>query len=512
MKLFEEIKYRDKGSLHNIYASIIDDFKDYDRITKVQMIKEIYKVYETEDFSSLFTTRELKYLSLYKDNVLPDDKKYDWEIGKLLGKYIICYENGNLTLYEESKDLVMNMLKNINWKTSEQRDSINEALIGYLKISCNALLISIRSIFPTLLNISEETLDNHMKNNLNFKFNTYRYFTEIPSLKGDVEAVLYNPYYEIYENVDEARKEKAVHGTLPSLETMKTVFYNDFDINNKKVKAFLDELHNIFPLEIIAYPRIAYSVMINDKEHFISFINSREFIKDDKTKLFELWESAFEEMPSACLNCMTPKENEKYLEKKVGKTIYQEKEYKPQVNANLSTKDVDLFYKLHFAVLEYTNRKYKIKPGLKIYKCRSINQQDLVEICEKFYENKEAIILTFCRENPFKLSNKELSLIKEFKKSVRDHFLLVKFEEEYTALLSDNCVYMVKGLTSNIDELISYKELPVFLITTLFPFKGQIVVDGIFGSYGIDIGPNVSEKVLEDYERLEKVYELWRKK
>ena len=508
MKLFEEVKNRNKEELYNVYASLVEDFEDYDKISEVEMAKEMYKVYKNEDFESLFTTRELKYLSLYGENGFPTDEKYDWEIMNLMQKEIICAENDKLTLYEESIDLVTNMLKKVNWKKREKADLINEVVIGYLKIACNALLGTIESIFPTLLDISEKEFDDHIENNLCFKFNTFRYFTEIPSIGGDIEAILYNAYYPIYENVDAAREKKAHSGSLPTLETMRTVFYNDFDINNEKVKAFLEELHKIFPLDIISRVAVNYSVMMNDMDYFISFINTCDFITEDTTKLFKLWKSAFKVMPSACLNCMTPKENEKYLEKKVGKTIYQEKEYVYQENANLCSKDVDLFYKLHFAILEYTNRKYKIKPGLKIYKCRAINPQDLVEICEKFYENKESIILTFCRENPFKLTNKELSMIKEFKNSVRTHFMLTKFEKEYSVLLTDNYAYMVKGLVSNLDELFSYKELPIFITTTLFPFKEQIVVDGIFSTLPINIGPNISEKALKDYERLEKVYKL----
>ena len=48
----------------------------------------------------------------------------------------------------------------------------------------------------------------------------------------------------------------------------------------------------------------------------------------------------------------------------------------------------------------------------------------------------------------------------------------------------------------------------MFVETTLFPFKGQIVIDGIFSAFPVDLGVNITEKTLNDYERLERIYKL----
>lgn len=54
----------------------------------------------------------------------------------------------------------------------------------------------------------------------------------------------------------------------------------------------------------------------------------------------------------------------------------------------------------------------------------------------------------------------------------------------------------------------SYKDLSMFVETTLFPFKDQIVIDGIFSAFPVVLGVNITEKTLNDYERLEKIYKL----
>ena len=41
MKLLEEAKYFRKEPVHDSYASIVEDFKDYEKVSEVQMIKEI---------------------------------------------------------------------------------------------------------------------------------------------------------------------------------------------------------------------------------------------------------------------------------------------------------------------------------------------------------------------------------------------------------------------------------------------------------------------------------------
>lgn len=66
---------------------------------------------------------------------------------------------------------------------------------------------------------------------------------------------------------------KAGFGTIPSFDTMRIVFYNNFDISNSRVKVFLDELHKVIPVDIISHV----------------FVNV-----------------AFKVKPSACLNCMIP--------------------------------------------------------------------------------------------------------------------------------------------------------------------------------------------------------------
>lgn len=63
----------------------------------------------------------------------------------------------------------------------------------------------------------------------------------------------------------------------------------------------------------------------------------------------------------------------------------------------------------------------------------------------------------FIKENPYNFNEEEINVTKDFKKHVKSNFLMiVGFDKDYTKILvEDGKLYMVKGLISNIDEVVS---------------------------------------------------------
>ena len=63
--MLEEIKYYKKEYVFDSYSRIVEDFKDYEKITKVNMLKAIFNVYsDYQNIIDICTTRELKYLKM----------------------------------------------------------------------------------------------------------------------------------------------------------------------------------------------------------------------------------------------------------------------------------------------------------------------------------------------------------------------------------------------------------------------------------------------------------------
>ena len=184
--------------------------------------------------------------------------------------------------------------------------------------------------------------------------------------------------------------------------------------------------------------------------------------------------------------------------------------YKKQTASScLSAADSDLFYKTYFAILEYTNNYYHVNK-IKIYKQKGIDPSGLVPVITKFIENKETLVEKFIKENPYKFNQEELDIVRDYKKGLAGLFMIVKYEKDYTMIISIEKAYMVKGLTCPIDEIVPYNELPCPAMIRLLPFKGMIIYDGILASYGesIKMSAVMRQKIIAEAESLEKNYHL----
>lgn len=145
---------------------------------------------------------------------------------------------------------------------------------------------------------------------------------------------------------------------------------------------------------------------------------------------------------------------------------------------------------------------------MKIYNRQGINPYELKDIVDKFWENKDAIVLEFCLVNPYKFNKEELKITSEFKKGIRGMFIIAKYDLEYTAFMNDDKVYMVKGLNDNIDNIISYKNLPYVTITSIIPFKNVLTYDGMLLGMGVKMGNSFDDMVEKENDNMMKYYHL----
>jgi len=93
-------------------------------------------------------------------------------------------------------------------------------------------------------------------------------------------------------------------------------------------------------------------------------------------------------------------------------------------------------------------------------------------------------------------------------KRIRGNFAIASYEDEYTALVGVDRVYMIKGINVNIDEIIDIKRLPLMIQTTILPFKDCLIYDSLFFEYPVDMGLGFKELEIEEYKKLNKYYHL----
>lgn len=276
------------------------------------------------------------------------------------------------------------------------------------------------------------------------------------------------------------------------------IFYYGYPIRNKKVKKMYDMVSGNIMKD--------YIFSIVDE---VRVLNNRDMLSRliDDDELIKVINEALDEMPIAAMNGFTPKQ---YLEEKKKEKEYNKKFIAmKQENAHLSKKEKDEYYKLYFAILEYVNNKYKISKIKRIYKQKGLNPRDLMEIDDFLWSHKE-VIDEFILDNEYKFEEEELNIISNFKSAIKSEpFIIVGFDRDYTKILgNDGKLYMVKGVTSNMDEVVTSKELPIMIDTTLVQYRDKIIFCSLLKTSDIKLGNDIKEVIYKDYLSAIKCYHL----
>jgi len=515
-KMYERINWYKKEYVHEQYSRIVPHFKDYDKITRKKMLEAIYKVYsECNNITNICTTRELKYLKMLLDKEINMkellDDKYEWERKILSNKFLVQDDYDKVFIPDEIINKVKEAIENVNWDIAKKLDDLNEILVSYCKIQASALLNSVCLFASGITGIKENIIWNHMLNNKLFNYYVFITVRNFETIGNDIPVAIYQDYYCIEEDLEEERKKQGLAGAIPiDLKIFKTLFYNDFDINNMKIRKFLVEIKKLPFFWFSALDSIREFAVLNiDRTPLKEAIKNVPALENyDLTAFFKILDEAMDEMPSGALNGFTPNQT-KQLKIENKKMKYDKaKRYTKQQNACLSEYDAKLFYKIYFALLEFTNNKYKINSNLKIYNKLGLNPYELKDIIEKFWANKDAIVLEFCMANPYKFNKEELNITIEFKKGIRDIVIIAKYELEYTAVMNKEKTYMIKGINDNIDNIISYQDLPQAVMTSIIPFKNVLIYDGLLMKLGIKMGNDFERIIDNEYSKSMKYYHL----
>ena len=100
MRMHDFIKNFRKEYVFEYYSRIVEGFKDYNKITKVKMLDEIYNTYDNpNNIIDICTIKELKYLQKKLNNEIPKSSKnilvtdkYNWEVRNLQNKFLLDFE------------------------------------------------------------------------------------------------------------------------------------------------------------------------------------------------------------------------------------------------------------------------------------------------------------------------------------------------------------------------------------------------------------------------------------
>lgn len=493
--MYEYYKNADKELVFSYYIRIVDDIKPYEKLTVKKIIEEVLKQYSYENFLYyLCTSKELKFLKKILNNEIEEDDylKYSFEIKTLNNKFI--FDADDFCIFKEQLDNVKKAVSLFEKKGAFSDHYI--AAVGVLRL----LGVLSLDVFKKLNYSGDDTLS---KKEIDESFKAYisnplfRYYSFIYENEDKEMYICYEPYYDFIDELIENRKNyENIEAIQVSNDILEELFYYGFPIHIKKVKKMYDFINEYIPylMEYVDEARVLgdYSVV-------------ERFLSDDKAK--DIIIDGLNLSPSCLLYGLSPKEYNEGISKR--KTLNSKMSNDLQDNAHLSKEDADEFFDVYFALLEYTNNKHNINDLKKIYKKLHLDQAKVLEISDYLFDHAN-IIDNFIKENPYDFDDEMLSVTKDFKKYVKSNFLMiVGFDKDYTKILAeDGKLYMVKGLRSNIDEVVSRDLIPTLISTTLIMFKGTIVYCGLLKSADMKYDNMIIEAILQEANKAITYYHL----
>lgn len=167
----------------------------------------------------------------------------------------------------------------------------------------------------------------------------------------------------------------------------------------------------------------------------------------------------------------------------------------------LSQKDVALFYKLNPPLLFYINQKIGVIRDIStLGEFMKLPLEEKVGIRDALYENIE-LLDSFVKENPAGFSPEELEIVNSWRDFVTGTFYVFRYLKSHTIFLNSESppkAYGVLGITDAFDEIFD-GVAPIMIETTLLPFKGRIIYDGLMQAYPLLFGGGIRRSMNESY-------------
>lgn len=166
---------------------------------------------------------------------------------------------------------------------------------------------------------------------------------------------------------------------------------------------------------------------------------------------------------------------------------------------HLSEDDTRLFYKIFFRILDYVNEKKQVVPELgKMYGATELDPNLVAKVAQCLWEN-DSLIDSFLQESS-DLDEEEAEILRGWKKHITGDFFIERHLKSGSAFIGENDqVFMVSGISEDLEEDFWGVDLPVLVTSTLIPFKGVIITDGLNARKNVFFGGGVKSMLKETY-------------
>ena len=164
----------------------------------------------------------------------------------------------------------------------------------------------------------------------------------------------------------------------------------------------------------------------------------------------------------------------------------------------LSVNEIEHFYSIWFPILNYANRIYRVNDLKSIQAGRRFDLKKVKQISERIHAEKDFFEL-YLQANP-EIPEADKALVIGWKRALHGNFIIERILKRGAMLISDsNEVYQVQPLYTPWDEIFGNAPLPLMIETTLLPFGGAIITDGLFWPFRVYFGPSMRADLKEIY-------------
>ena len=168
----------------------------------------------------------------------------------------------------------------------------------------------------------------------------------------------------------------------------------------------------------------------------------------------------------------------------------------------LTETQAKLFYDLWIPLLDYVNRKYKLRKAFYGMDSPKGLPSDVVRsISGKLWEDT-SVIDEYILKNEQDMSEEQISIVRGWKKVIQGKFVVERHLKNGSILVScdeDGRVYRVRGIYSSWRALMGTLPMPQIVETSLIPFQDVIIHDGIVMPYGVCLGKNMADQARNMY-------------
>jgi hypothetical protein len=170
----------------------------------------------------------------------------------------------------------------------------------------------------------------------------------------------------------------------------------------------------------------------------------------------------------------------------------------------LPLEDVEQFFRLHQSLMFYVNQKLKVidQKVATPEKYSGLSPEIRFQVHQALLDHMD-LIDAFVDENQFHFDEADLEIVRSWKDLVSGTFYAFRQLKNYMVFLSSTEPVVAYGVLALFDpfEVVVGPHLPRMIKTTLLPFKGQIVYDGLVSGYNVTFGAGIKRRLNESYKQ-----------